>query len=234
MSKGYPQVGVSVTCRSFEEYVLMFDLEQKDLAACGSMLDIAAGASSFTAEAHGRGLDAYAVDPRYELAPKQLIGDAGEEIAVSTAKLAQLSDRFDFSYYGDLDRHRAGREASLAKFASHYGAAEVRENRYRSGTLPNLPFEDNRFGLVLCSHFLFLYEEQFDYDFHLAAVLDMMRVCKPGGSVRIYPLISLKWEPYAHLEQLLEAVRAEGAEAGCFRSKLPFIPGSELGLFVNV
>ncbi|WP_240633297.1 class I SAM-dependent methyltransferase [Paenibacillus montanisoli] len=234
MSTGYPQVGVAVTCRSFEEYMLMFDLNEKDLAAAGSFLDIAGGASSFTADAHARGLDAHAVDPRYGLEPDRLIQEANEEIGVSAAKLAQVSDRYDFSYYGDLERHRAGREASLAKFTAHYSQADIRMRFYKDGRLPNLPFDKDQFGLVLCSHFLFLYEEQFDYSFHLAAVLEMMRICRPGGSVRIYPIMSLKWKPYSYLEELQAAIRAEGAETGYFRSKLPFFPGSELGLFVNL
>ncbi|WP_225446387.1 class I SAM-dependent methyltransferase [Paenibacillus rhizovicinus] len=232
MSQHYEQVGVAVTCRSFEEYVRMFDLREQRLE--GRILDIAGGASSFTADAVAGGLDAYAADPRYALDYEVLIREATEEIAVSAAKIAKLADKFDFSYYGSVDNHRANREASLLRFEAHFGQPEERAKRYTAASLPHLPLESDSFDIVLCSHFLFLYEDQFDYSFHRDAILEMMRVCKPGGTVRIYPVMSLRWTPYAHMDELLEAIRGAGGSPGFFTSKLPFIPGSELGLFVNL
>ncbi|WP_116189960.1 class I SAM-dependent methyltransferase [Paenibacillus taihuensis] len=232
-SKGYPQTGVAVTCRSFEEYVRMFDLEDVDLHACGKLLDIAAGASSFTADACERGLDAYAVDPRYAKLSEQLAAEAREEIDVSTAKLMSVGGKYDLSYYGSFEQHRAGRIRSLESFAAQYSRDEERKKRYLAGSLPSLPYSDGEFGIVLCSHFLFLYEDQFDYEFHLRAVMEMIRVCKPGGIVRIYPIVSLRWEPYSELERLRSDLGRNGVTTGLFQSKLPFIPGSELGLFAQ-
>ncbi|BBH21452.1 hypothetical protein Back11_27970 [Paenibacillus baekrokdamisoli] len=233
MQQGYEQIGVSITCRSFDEYLQMFDLKESDLTE-GQILDIAAGGSSFTADAFHKGYEAFAVDPRYALEPEQLIADADEEIEVSTGKLMKLANQLDLSYYGDMTKHRAGREASLKRFASHYENKEQRALRYKVGSLPNLPFDNGQFSLVLCSHFLFLYEEQFDYPFHLQAVLEMMRVCKPGGCVRIYPLMSLKWKPYSFLDQLALDIEKNGGSTGFFKTKLPFIPGSELGIYISI
>lgn len=233
MKQGYEQTGVAVTCRSYEEYVRMFDLQEYELGA-GPILDIAAGASSFTADAHERGLEAFAVDPRYALGPGRLIADADAEIAVSTGKLEKLADQLDLSYYGDLHKHRAGREASLTRFSAHYINEEERSLRYKAGSLPKLPFTDGQFSLVLCSHFLFLYEEQFDYSFHVEAIIEMMRVCKPGGSIRIYPIMSLKWEPYRFLDELIKEIEKNGGTTGFFKSKLPFIPKSELGIIIKI
>ena len=36
-----------------------------------------------------------------------------------------------------------------------------------------------------------------------------MRVCKPGGCIRIYPIMSLQWEPYRFLDQLIEEIGQE-------------------------
>jgi hypothetical protein len=58
----YEQLGVAMTCRSFAEYERMFDLVKSDLQK-GSILDIASGASSFTAMARRHGYEAFAVDP---------------------------------------------------------------------------------------------------------------------------------------------------------------------------
>ncbi|WP_274652196.1 class I SAM-dependent methyltransferase [Paenibacillus humicola] len=231
MMKRYEQEGVAVTCRSFEEYVRMFDLSEEELAA-GEIVDIAAGGSSFTADAAARGLQATAVDPRYSGEPEKLVREAGEEIGVSTAKLAKLYRQYDWTYYGSLERHAAMRRQSLQRFADHFGSGQGR-SRYTAGSLPDLPYEGDRFSLVLCSHFLFLYGDQFDYGFHLRSVQEMMRVCRPGGVIRIYPVMSLRFERYSRLDDLLAAIEAAGGRPELFRTRLPFIPKSEYGLLIR-
>jgi SAM-dependent methyltransferase len=220
----YPQAGVAVTCRSFREYEAMFSLEESALRL-GPILDVAGGASSFTAEANARGLSCTAADPRYALTPDALYAQSSEEIEVSTAKLAKLQDRYDWSYYGSLEAHRANREASLSRFIEHY-RGEGAHNTYAAASLPDMPFADESFGLVLCSHFLFLYEEQFPLRFHIDAVKELYRVVRPGGEARIYPLHSFQFAKYPGLGELVEALEREGAIVEELPSKLPFIPGS--------
>jgi ubiquinone/menaquinone biosynthesis C-methylase UbiE len=58
--------------------------------------------------------------------------------------------------------------------------------RYEEASLPRLPFADNSFDLVLCSHFLFCYADRFELPFHLEALTELIRVSK--SQVRIYPL----------------------------------------------
>lgn len=232
----YEQIGVAVTCRSYEEYVRMFALDDRKIAEAGELLDVAGGAASFAADAAARGLRAYAADPRYAKPPETLIGEAHVEIETSTAKLEKLKDDYDFSFYGDLAGHRARREASLDRFAADYRsdyalrsdaeADGLDARRYVAASLPKLPFADGRFGLVLCSHFLFLYAEQFDYDFHERSVLELIRVCRTGGEVRIYPVVSLGYEVYPYLDRLIAAVSEAGCIARMAESRLPFIPGS--------
>lgn len=220
----YDQVGVAMTCRGYEEYKAMFGLTEAELSA-EPILDVAAGGSSFTAEARGCGFEAVAVDPRYNGNVLAWVEEAREEIESSTAKLDALKDRFDWSYYGSIDQHRRGREASLSKFASHVQSPSG-ALCYKGGSLPSLPFEDDEFAFVLCSHFLFLYAEQFGHSFHEESLRELMRVCKPGGTVRIYPLISLHWKPYEKLGDLMEMIRREGGSPALKSSGLPFIPGS--------
>jgi SAM-dependent methyltransferase len=222
--QSYEQIGVAMTCRSFEEYVRMFDLQPADLEK-GLLLDVAAGGSSFTAEANAKGYSAFAVDPRYGAGIQEWIGEASEEIETSTAKLIKLQDHFDWSYYGSVENHKSGREASLELFASHVKDDKCHDC-YIDGKLPELPFPDDTFSLVLCSHFMFLYASQFGPDFHEEAILELMRICKPGGQIRIYPLISLSWEPYAELEALMETIGTNGGRVELLASNLPFIPSS--------
>lgn len=225
MSKqGYEQMGVAMTCRSYEEYLRMFDLQQEDLAR-GEILDVAAGGSSFTAEVNERGFSATAVDPRYGAGIEQWISEAAEEIETSTAKIAKIQEHFDWSYYGSVENHRAGREASIERFKADVLRNENKQI-YIDGKLPELPFKENRFSLILCSHFMFLYANQFGHEFHSQAVLELMRICKPGGQIRIYPLISLNWEPYSELDNLIAMIAANGGRTELGESNLPFIPGS--------
>jgi hypothetical protein len=44
--------------------------------------------------------------------------------------------------------------------------------------------------------------------------------------VRIYPLHTLRYERYEHLDRLIEALQKDGVTAELLQSELPFIPGS--------
>ncbi len=223
MIREYEQTGVAMTCRSLDEYVRMFDLKAEELRG-KPILDVAAGASSFAAEARMLGALASAADPRYAMAPDELVVEAKAEIESSTAKLQRLQEQFDWSYYGTLDQHRAGRLAALERFRQDF--ADEGAGAYTAASLPHLPFEDEQFALVLCSHFLFLYGEQFDADFHREAVKELLRVCRKGGTVRIYPLLTLRFRKPPGLDELLEDIRGMGVEAELLPSSLPFIPSS--------
>jgi SAM-dependent methyltransferase len=227
----YEQIGVAMTCRSFAEYERMFALENLH-ESTGPILDVAAGASSFIAEAAARGIAAFAADPLYDAPPDQIQKHGAEEIEISTAKLVKLQERLDFSYYGNMDQHRAMRERSLARFIEDFEQGK-REGRYVAAKLPDLPFADDTFTLVLCSHFLFLYHEQFGYEFHIQAIRELYRVTKPGGELRLYPLMTLRFEPYPMLERLLEDVRGLGGSPRLCESKLPFIPKSTQYLVID-
>jgi hypothetical protein len=74
---------------------------------------------------------------------------------------------------------------------------------YLDATLPELPLEDVACDLALCSHFLFLFGEAFDLDFHLASTLELCRVAR---EVRIFPLLDLQGGHSPHLAPLLDAL----------------------------
>lgn len=52
----------------------------------------------------------------------------------------------------------------------------------------------------MCSHFLFLYSEHCDRDFHLAAIQEMLRVSR---EVRIFPLLTLIHEVSPYLDDAI-------------------------------
>jgi SAM-dependent methyltransferase len=220
----YDQIGVAMTCRSYAEYVRMFNLDEEKLAS-GPVLDIAAGAASFTAELRGREIEAKAADPMYRLSAEQIYDEGRKEIESSTSKLARMKDQYDWSYYGSIEEHRDNRIRSLDKFIAHYNSQQAGTDRiYTAASLPELPFPDESFQTVLCSHFLFLYHEQFDYSFHLKAIQELLRVCRKDGEVRLYPLVSLAWEPYPFLEDLTDYLERGGVRCEFANTFLPFVP----------
>lgn len=219
--QAYPQVGVASTCRSFEEYRAMFQLTETNWNK-GPVLDVAGGASSFVAELNAMGIAAFAADPFYEGETEAIIAAGFKEIEVSSAKLENIAGNYDWSYYGSPKQHRRLRENSLARFAADFRKADA-GSRYYAASLPNLPFETDAFELVVCSHFLFLYADTFGKAFHADALAELIRVLRPGGELRIYPIITLKWEECSFLSEVLRELKhVEHFEY--LPTGLPFMP----------
>ncbi|MFC4305483.1 class I SAM-dependent methyltransferase [Cohnella boryungensis] len=216
----YPQLGVATTCRSFDEYCAMFNVEPSHWA--GPVLDVAGGASSFTAQLRARGVAAMAADPFYEGLTDEAIAAGYREIDTSAAKIAAMSGMYDWSYYGSPEQQRLIREQSMALFAEDCRKDDA-GSRYFAASLPNLPFESDKFERVVCSHFLFLYGEALGKSFHAAALPELIRVLRPGGELRVYPLVTLKWEKPAYLSELLSELEGV-ATWELLPTGLPFLP----------
>ena len=77
----------------------------------------------------------------------------------------------------------------------------LREYRYVAGELPSLDFMDQSFDLALCSHFLFLYSEHHDLEFHVESIKELCRIAE---EVRIFPLNELGAKPSRHLRHAVE------------------------------
>jgi hypothetical protein len=217
----YEQKGVAMTCRSFKEYKDIFNLND-ELLQKGSVLDVAAGASSFTKELNDRGYPAFAIDPLYENAVEVLQQRGQREIEESTRKLAQVSQNYSWDYYGSLEHHQEQRKRSLSLFIEDYERYKD-SGRYTPATLPAFPFPDNTFSLILCSHFLFLYEEQFSFDFHYSALKELVRICDESGEIRIYPLVGFDGEPYKKLDELIEKLEHNGIKVEFVTTEFRFL-----------
>ncbi|MEV8374083.1 class I SAM-dependent methyltransferase [Kribbella sp. NPDC056861] len=193
-----------VTSRSYQEYAAMFDLSELP----GSVLDCCAGGSSFTAEAAARGVDAVAVDPAYALPAAELLDTVRRSLPDSAQIVDEHASSFTWSWYGDPARKDDLRIEAADRFLQDVAVAP---DRYVAGSLPMLPFEDGRFDLVLCSHLLFTWADQYGRDWHLAALRELIRVSR--DEVRIFPLVQQgAGEPVDYLPELLDAVRPVRSE----------------------
>jgi hypothetical protein len=81
-------------------------------------------------------------------------------------------------------------------------------NRYVGSSLPLLPFFDGTFDLVLCAHLLFTYASRFDFDWHVAACRELVRVS--ADEVRIHPLCGADGKSYPGLARLRRELREAG------------------------
>ena len=90
--------------------------------------------------------------------------------------------------------------------------------------MPELPFSDNQFDIVLSGHFLFLYADRLDSSFHLKSLLELARISKK--EVRIYPLIGLDGTPYAEMDRLLDSLREKGLRPQLKPTPFHFLKGS--------
>ncbi|HVX46890.1 MAG TPA: methyltransferase domain-containing protein [Mycobacteriales bacterium] len=194
---------ILVSSRSFAEYRSMFRLTDSDLRQ--RILDCPGGASGFTAGAVAAGAAARACDPLYGIPAEELSGVIAANRRRAQAYIRAHPDEYEWKFFADPDDYEREREESAQAFVTDYRA---RSQRYVAAALPRLPFPDDSFDLVLCSHLLFAYADRFELGFHLDAIRELMRVC--SGEVRIFPLFSMGARPQLDLEPLVTALAAEG------------------------
>jgi hypothetical protein len=185
--------------RSFDEYIAMFALEPTDLRR--RILGCGDGPAAFNAVANRAGGGVVSVDPIYEFSLDELRQRIDAVYEPMLAETERNKEEFVWQHVANVEELGQLRKAAMDEFLADYEAG-VKEYRYVAGELPSLPFMDHTFELVLCSHFLFLYSEQFDLQFHIDSIKELCRVAE---EVRIFPLTELGARPSRHLKQVIEA-----------------------------
>jgi hypothetical protein len=212
--------------RTFGEYRDMFGLTEEDLRR-GPVLDCPAGPSSFAAEARAMGVEATACDVLYGLSIEELVKKGKGDISYIYEKLKEAAHLYTWEYYKDKDDVIALRNRALKTFSDDFKAGR-REGRYVEAALPRLPFPDGAFSLVLSGHFLFLYGDRMDYDFHLASLREMLRVC--SGEARVFPLQGLDAKQSPYLKRAIETLEREGVATEMVQVPLEFQRGGNMML----
>jgi hypothetical protein len=193
--------------RNLHEYRQMFSLSDADLGR--KILGCADGPASFNAEMLKMGYRITSCDPFYQcsLAEIQERIDATYEMVIGQTR--QNQDKFIWERIKSPDELGQIRMAAMKNFMADYEQGK-QEGRYITAELPNLPFEDKSFDLALCSHFLFLYSDNFSLDFHEESILTLLRVAQ---EVRIFPVLNYNAEVSPHLAPMLETLAALGYKA---------------------
>jgi len=174
--------------RTFDEYVGMFGLDEATLRG-NHILDAASGVSSFCAEASAQGYRVTASDRIYTLSADEIERKCSRDLDNMIVQLAGITQNYVWDTFADLNALRAQREKAYRGFAADY--RQHRHTRYIMTEYPNSGFADGQFDLALVSHFLFLYDEQLDYDFHRRTLLELLRIAR---EVRLFPLVNMRTE----------------------------------------
>jgi hypothetical protein len=197
-----------VSARSLAEYRAMFGLTEADLAG-GRILDCPAGAASFGAEARAasagaEGASIVGVDPAHAMPTGALLARAADDALRASQHSCANADRYRWDgWFRSHQALLAARQEAGRRFAADFRSAGPRRGRrYLAGALPHLPFAAGSFRLTLSSHLLFVYADRLDFDFHLAAVVELVRVTEPGGEVRLFPLLDPDAVRYPDLDRL--------------------------------
>lgn len=209
--------------RTLAEYSQFFSLEIAGMKG-RSILDVAAGPSSFTAEACKRGVDAVAVDPLYGCSADTLSQHVTIDYRNMISQMQAKSHLFRFKAFASLEEAELSRRAAADRFVTDYAAHFV-HGRYIGASLPLLPFFDRAFDIVLCAHLLFVYSKRFDFDFHLAACRELVRVSRE--EVRIHPIVGTNGRKYPELGRLRIALAEEGINSQIVDVDYEFFAGSD-------
>jgi hypothetical protein len=218
--------------RTLSEYLMMFDISDVTcLKNYDSILDCPSGASSFVAEVTKCGINAVGCDPLFGRSGQSLCKQGEKDIEYVVKRVSETPDLYKWDFYSSLEVLREYRKLALSKFLSDYDSG-IKEKRYIKGKLPQLPFDDKSFELVLSGHFLFTYSSKFDLSFILHAILELVRVC--SKEVRIYPIQKSSFQPYMEMTDLLSILeKRHGINHEIMPVKFEFQRGSNKMLLLK-
>ena len=193
--------------RSFDEYRKLFNLSQDDLFK--QIVGVGDGPASFNAEMAKLGHQIVSIDPLYSFTGQEIERRFYEVVDDVIEQVRRTPSDWVWAYHQSPEDLRDNRITALRTFLTDYELGKI-QKRYRLGGLPHLSdVDDDVFDLALCSHFLFLYSERFDFEFHKAAVCEMLRVAR---EVRIFPLMTLMLERSPYVFPLVQWLREQGYE----------------------
>jgi len=182
--------------RSYTEYVTMFNLTpyflSKKVLGCGD------GPAAFNSVGNAFGGNITSIDPIFSLSKKEIEKQIDKTFGEVIIQTKANMDKFNWEMFGNVEGLGKIRMKSMQQFLSDFEQG-FEEGRYIAAELPKLPFKDNTFDLALCSHFLFLYSDHLDLDFHIKAIAEMLRV---AAEVRIFPVVDLNANQSIYLDDI--------------------------------
>lgn len=215
--------------RDLTEYQNMFLLSKKDLQS--KILGCGDGPSSFNLEVTKLNGEITSIDPIYQFTKEKIEQRIKETSSIISEQIRENKDDFIWTNIKSVDDLIDIRLTSMENFIKDYEKGKE-EKRYIFNELPKLSFKNDSFDLVLSSHFLFLYSEHFDLQFHIDALLEMCRVSQK--EVKIFPLCDLKNQKSKYIEPIIEILNNNGFETQIIKSNYEFQKGVNEVLSIKV
>ena len=205
--------------RSFDEYIHMFSLSEADLQQ--SILSIADGPASFNAEGSAKGYRVQSCDPLYVFGADEIRDRFYTVLDDIIGQIENNQESWVWSYHKSPAALKDHRVKVTERFCDDYEQGK-QEGRYTVGTLPKLDYPDDHYDIGLSSHFLFLYSEQLNEDFHMSAIAEMLRIC---SEIRIFPLLTLAQEKSPHIAPVLAQLKKAGYQSSIEQVAYELQPG---------
>ena len=182
--------------RSYGEYTKMFNLTSGDMEK--KIFACADGFSSFNAEGTAKGGNIISCDPIYKYNLNRLSELSENSFQLILSEISRNKQDYNWDIFKNIDELYLHRKKVLKTFLQDYNAQI--NCRYIAAELPLLPIKEKSFGLVLVSHFMFLYSEQISFEDHLNFLLECLRV---SDEIRVYPIITMGLYVYPLLTDLV-------------------------------
>lgn len=171
--------------RSLEEYRLMFQLSDDDMSK--KFAGFGDGPACFNYEMTERGGDVVSFDLIYQFSKEEIEKRIEEVRVIVMQQMKENAENYVWKNIKNLSELENIRMSAMKKFLSDYEKGKT-EGRYVCHEFPNkLLYESDYFDIGLSSHFLLMYTT-LGYDFHIASMAEMLRVCK---EIRIFPIVDL-------------------------------------------
>lgn len=190
--------------RTFEEYMSMFNLTKADLTG-RTILDCPAGACSFTALANQLGAEVTAADIAYFHDFEELQKKGIQDLDHAMNNMDRVQTNYVWDFFKSVDDLKNHRFQALTDCSTDM---KQHPDHYIQAALPSLPFENKQFDMTLSAHFLFMYSDRLDFDFHVKTIQELLRVTRQ--EIRIFPLTDLSAERYGQLNKILTFLHAQG------------------------
>jgi len=190
--------------RSYDEYVSMFDLTEADLKL--RILGCGDGPAAFNSALSQRGGYIVSIDPVYAFNAEQIRSRISETYTMVMTQMHNNKSDYVWGAISSVEQLGTIRMSAMETFLADFESGK-QAGRYISGELPVLPFTSQQFDIALSSHFLFLYSAHLSAEFHLQAVLEMLRVSR---EVRVFPLLTLNGATSPYLQFVAEQLMEQG------------------------
>lgn len=204
----------------------MFNLTVEEIKG-KSILDCPGGACSFSSHARELGADPMAADIAYEHEIGQLEVKGLQDIEHTMKQMEQVQDKYRWDDFGSIHGLEEERRRAITDCV-----ADMRRfpDRYVASVLPDLPFADEQFDMILSAHFLFTYADRLDAEFHLQTILELLRVTK--RELRIFPTVDLSGNRYEHMDELKAILEERGYITTEEKTSYEFQRGAHTMLYI--